>query len=419
MRGNIKERLSDIGIYLAAFLKWSALGVITGVLCGLVGALFSRSITFVTGLREENSWLLLLLPAGGLISVAIYRLLKVSGIGTNQVFESVRSEKKVPYLLAPAVFAGSVLTHLFGGSAGREGAALQLGGSMTSLLGRIFRLSDRSRHILTICGMAALFSAVFGTPLGAAVFALEVVSVGSFCSAAIFPSFVSGLTAYFVSTYFGVVPERFNVASEIVFNFSSLWQVLIIAIAGAVVSMLFCYALHIGERLFKRVFKNEFLRIAVGGTAIILLTVIFRTTDYNGGGVEVIARIFTDGDVRYEAFLLKIVFTVITVAAGFKGGEIVPTLFIGATLGGSLATLTGMNTAFGAAVGMSALFCGVTNCPIATVILSVELFGAEGLLFYALSAVTSFLLSGNISLYEGQRLVFSKLNDEPFKSKNS
>ncbi|MBQ7025343.1 MAG: chloride channel protein, partial [Peptococcaceae bacterium] len=412
MKESINKALVSTKEYTLAFVRWLLLGITVGAVCGLVGTAFAKSVSFVTELREAHGWLILLLPLGGLASVGIYKLCRVTDVGTNQVLKSVRSEKTVPFLLAPAVFIGSVLTHLFGGSAGREGAALQLGGSISALLSSMFRLDEKSRHVLTMCGMGAVFSALFGTPLGACVFALEVVSVGQVCSAALFPCIVSSITAFSIANLLGVEPERFPLSFVPKLSVSSMWQVLVIAIIGALVSILFCYALHYTEKLFRKLFKNPFLRIAVGGTAIVLLTIIVGNDDYNGGGIHVINRIITENQVNYEAFILKIIFTAITVAAGYKGGEIIPTMFIGGTLGGSLALLLGLNPGFGAAVGIAALFCGVTNCPLATIILSIEMFGAEGAVFFALAAITSFLLSGKASLYSGQKFLFSKLREE-------
>lgn len=407
-----KELLTKSRNYITAFFCWLILGCALGALCGAVGAGFSKCISYGVGLREEHSWFLYLLPAAGLLSVGIFKLCRVSDVGTNRVLESSRGNTTVPFLLAPAVFAGTVLSHTFGASAGREGAALQLGGSISSLISKLLKLSDKSRHILTMCGMAAVFSALFGTPMGAAVFAIEVISVGQICSAAIFPCLVSSISAFYVSTLLGTAPERFMISAVPALSPDSLWKVAVIGIAGALVSILFCKVLHESEHLFKKLFKNEFLRIAVGGALIIGLTLVLGTHDYNGGGIEVINRIFTKGELRYEAFALKIVFTAITVAAGFKGGEIIPTMFIGATLGGSLAMLLGMNPGMGAAVGIAALFCGVTNCPLGTMVLCVELFGSEGMVFFALGGIISFMLSGKASLYTKQRFLFSKLNDE-------
>lgn len=412
MKGKTKDLLIKIRSYIFAFLCWLIIGTALGSLCGVVGAVFAKAINFGTDLRQEHGWLLYFLPLAGLLSVLIFKLFKVSNVGTNRVLESARSNAQTPLLLAPAIFIGTVLSHTFGASAGREGAALQLGGSISSLFCKILKLNEKSKHILTMCGMAALFSALFGTPLGAAVFAIEVISVGYICSAAVFPCLVSSLSAYLVSTALGTHPEHFHIEVFPQVNLDTIWKVALIGVAGALVSMLFCKALHLGEHLAKKYLKNEFLRILVGGSLLVLLPLILRTTDYNGGGINVINRIFEKGDVRYEAFLLKILFTAITVAAGYKGGEIVPTMFIGATMGGSIALLLGLNPGFGAAVGIASLFCGVTNCPLGTLVLCVELFSGEGILFFAIASAISFILSGKSSLYSKQNFIFSKLNDE-------
>ncbi len=416
MKEKTKDNFKSFKNYLFAFICWLVLGSVLGSLCGVIGYGFAEAIEFGTDMRQEHGWFLYLLPVAGLLSVLIYKLLRVSDIGTNRVLESARSKTQVPVLLGPAVFAGTVLSHTFGASAGREGAALQLGGSISSLFCKIFRLKEESKHILTMCGMAALFSALFGTPLGAAVFAIEVISVGYICSAAIFPCLISSVSAYLVSHSLGAHAERFTVASIPELHLNVLWKVALIGVAGALVSMLFCKVLHLSEHFAKKYFKNEFLRILIGGSLLVLLPVILRTTDYNGGGINIINNVFEKGEVRYEAFLLKILFTAITVAAGYKGGEIVPTLFIGATMGGSLAILLGLNPGFGAAVGIAALFCGVTNCPLGTLVLCVELFTGEGILFFAISSAISFILSGKASLYSKQNFVFSKLNDNTLET---
>lgn len=414
---NTKELIQHFKACATAFFKWAVFGIIIGLICGTVGAGFAKSIEAVTALRTAQPWLIYLLPIGGIATVILYRLCRVSGMGITDVFESVRTAKAVHVTLAPAVFLSAVITHLLGGSAGKEGAALQLGSSIASLMGKIFKLGEKTRHILTMAGMGALFSAVFGTPLGAAIFALEVISVGHICSAAIFPCLVSSITSYCVSSFFGVHAERFNISAIPEMNFATVWKVAVIAICSAFVARAFCSALHHTEEIFAKLFKNEFLRITIGGVIIILLTLLVNTRDYNGGGIEIINRIFETGEVRYEAFLLKIIFTAITVGAGFKGGEIVPTLFIGATFGAAAATIIGLNPALGAAIGMSALFCSVTNCPITSIVLSIELFGTGSMVFCALAAATSFLLSGSTGLYAAQRRVFSKYTEERIRQK--
>ena len=394
--------------YILTFIYCILLSLLVGLACGFAGALFAKSLSAVTHIREQCNLLILFLPVAGVVSVAAYKLCRVSGVGTNSVFESVRTEKTISVLLAPAVFLSTCLTHLCGGSAGREGAALQMGGSLSSVFGRLFRIDEENRHILSVCGMAALFSAVFGTPIGAFVFAIEVVRMGRSFLKAVLPVLISSFVSFGVSQLLKVHPERFNLDKIPQFGFSLLWKTILIAALGAGVSILFCEALRISKKTFERIFKNEFLRIIAGGIIIVALTYLVRCHDYNGGGIEKITGIFCGDTVRYEAFILKIVFTSITIGAGFKGGEIIPTFFIGATFGAAAASVLGMPAAFGAAIGMAALFSGVTNCPFATVILCAEIFSGKGIIYVVLAAFISFFLSGNISLYTNEKLSFIK-----------
>ncbi len=403
--------------YILVFLFWSALGILMGAIGGAIGALFSHTLEFVTSFRGEHGWIVYLLPVGGLAIAALYALCKLSGANTNTVFETVRDEKQVPFLLAPAVFVGTVITHFLGGSAGREGAALQIGGSVASLLGRIIRIDERRRHILTMCGMSALFSALFGTPVGACIFAVEVASAGRLYTAAMYPCCVSSVVAHLVASHLGVPPEGYNVGAVPALGVKTLVGATLIGIAAAVVSIVFCTVMHKTHHFFRQYVKNKYLRAALGGALVVALTLIVGTNDYNGSGVHIIAGIFEGESVVPWAFALKIVFTAITMSSGYKGGEIVPTMFIGATLGGTLASLVGLSTPLGAAIGIAALFCGVTNCPITAIVLSVEMFGAEGAVYYLTASLISYLLSGQYSLYSGQRIVYSKLDDTKIPKK--
>ena len=405
----IRSLAENVWAYIAAFLRWGVLGLLVGGLGGFVGALFSKSVAWATAMRGANPWLLYLLPVGGLAIVGVYKLCRVSGVGTNEVFEGVRSNKGVSILLAPAIFLGTTITHLLGGSAGREGAALQIGGSVATFFGKLFRLNEEDRHVLTMCGMSAVFAAVFGTPMAACVFAIEVVSVGRFCTSALFPCIVSSASAYALALVMGVAPEHFLVENVPAFDISTMWRVLVIAILCAIASMLFCWAMHSGAKLFKKLFKNEFLRAAVGGIVVILLTLLVGTRAYNGGGMDVIERIFEEGVVRPEAFLLKMIFTSITIGAGFKGGEIVPIFFTGATFGCVVAPLLGLPPQLGAALGMIALFCGCTNSPLASICLAIEVFGGRCISLFALACAVSYMLSSYFSLYREQHFMHSKL----------
>ncbi len=409
---DITQKARHSAVYASAFVKWTFFSLIIGVLGGAVGALFSHLISYVTDVRMANDWLIYLLPLGGVVIAFIYHILKVEHQGTNQVFEAVRSEKQVPFSLAPAITLGAGITHLLGGSAGKEGAALQLGGSIASVVGKAFRADEKDRHILTISGMAAVFAAVFGTPMGAAVFAVEVVSVGYVSLSALYPSFASALVAYLIAGKLGVHPERFNVNIIPEISAEHLLKVVALAVVVAVVSIVFCVAMKHSHEGFEKYIRNPYIRAFVGGVAVIALTLIVGNKDYNGSGMHIIEGIFHGESVSKWAFLLKIIFTAITIGSGYRGGEIVPTLFIGATLGFTMADVVGMPVAFCAAVGMVALFASVTNCPIATVFLAIELFGGEGLLYYALAIFVSFVLSGYFSLYTGQKIVFSKIKEE-------
>jgi H+/Cl- antiporter ClcA len=367
--------------------------------CGDGRLFFSKAVSLATNLRVENGWLLYLLPAGGLLTILIYRLLKVTKIGTNQALLSAVTENRVPYWHIPAIFSATCINHLLGGSAGREGAALQMGGGMASLLAKVFKSDENSRRIITVSSMAAFFSALFGTPLGAAVFVLEILFKGKFLAACFAPVVLSSYAAFFASRLLGTTAEQFSL-NQPHFSFGLFWKAALIAIAGAFVAVLFCKTLHFTEKSFKKLFKNDYLKIFIGGGVIIFLTILSGTRDYNGSGTAVIERVFAEGEVRYEAFLLKILFTAVTVAAGFKGGEIVPTLFIGSTFGAAAARILGVPIDFGGAVGLAALFCGATNCPIATIVLCCELFGVKGVLYLSLSSLIAFFLSGNAGLYD-------------------
>ena len=403
-----KHNASRVRQYIISFFKWTLIALITGGIGGALGAAFRRAITYVTEFRLQNPWLCFLLPAGGVMIAFLYRVTKLSGhADTNLIINSVRTDEKVPILLAPVIFLSTVITHLFGGSAGREGAALQLGGCIGSFIGRVVRLNEKDMPIALMCGMSGLFSALFGTPLTATVFAMEVISVGIIYYSAFWPCIVAALAAFGITGLFGLSPTGYALETVPELNALSILTVAVIGIAAAIISIVFCVSLEKTHALAARFFKNEYLRTAVGGTAIALLTLLLGTR-YNGIGGEAIAAAVTAGEALPYDFLLKMLFTVITIGFGYKGGEIIPTFFIGATLGATLAPLLGLPASFGAAVGLVALFCAVVNCPIASIILSIELFGSRGLIFFAVALCVSYMLSGYYSLYSGQKIMYSK-----------
>jgi H+/Cl- antiporter ClcA len=396
-----------IGLYLSAMGKWIMVAIVTGMGCGLIGSAFHNGVAYVTALRQAHPWLLWCLPLAGLVIVGFYKLTRTEGQGTNDIIDAVHLGNGLSIWLLPAIFLGTLLTHMCGGSAGREGAALQMGGDIGNHVGSLFRLDDRDQRTATLCGMAAFFSALFGTPLAATMFAIMVISVGVFYHAAFMPCFIASLVSYEISLLLGVEPTRFAVAAPTL-NMDMMLRVAILGALCAVVSILFCNTLHAVEHGIKKCAHNPWLRVVAGGFAVIALTYLFGT-DYNGAGMDIIIAAVERGQAHPAAFLLKIVFTAITLGAGFKGGEVVPSFFVGATFGCVAAPLLGIPAGFGAALGLVAVFCGAVNCPVASTFLSIELFGAEGLLYFALICGISYMLSGYNGLYSSQTILYSKL----------
>ncbi len=399
--------------YIITFLKWVFIAGITGAICGLVGTAFDISVDKATELFAARSWMIFLLLPAGLAIIGLYKLCKVKPhVGTNDIISSIRTSEKVPILLVPLVFVGTVLTHLGGGSAGREGAALQIGGGIGQQIGRLLQLDEKDMHLMTLCGMSGLFAALFGTPLTATIFAIEVISIGVVYYSALIPCLSSSLVAFAVTRFFKVEGVAFKLPG--VPELTAVMCIKTIALAAicAGISILFCAAMHGSHALFKKFIKNDFVRIALGAVLVIGLTLILPDRRYNGTGMAIIKAAIEEGKALPYDFVLKIILTAITIGTGFRGGEMVPTFFIGATLGCTLGGILGIDPSFAAALGFIAMFCAVMNCPIASIILSIEVFGAGGIIFFAIASAVSYLLSGYYGLYTSQKIVYSKLKAE-------
>ncbi len=406
----LKKFMTHMGAYPAALVKWMTVGGLIGGVGGVIGSLFHIGVNYATQARGEHPWILYLLPVLGLLIAGLYRITKVEGKDTNAVIESVHFGKNVPVLLVPVIFISTVLTHLGGGSAGREGAALQIGGGIGHATGRLLHLGQKDLPLATLCGMSAVFSALFGTPLTAAVFAMEVISVGVFYYAGLLPCLTAALVGYLVSLLMGVPPTRFTVADPSMDAWIML-LVVVLAVGCALVSILFCRGMQETGRLAARLLPNPFLRAFVGGALVIGLTLLVGNTDYNGAGMEVVQRAI-GGEAVGWAWLLKLLFTAVTIGFGFKGGEVVPSFFVGACFGCVFGGLIGLPAGFSAAIGLVAVFCGAVNCPIASVFLSIELFGTGDLLYFAMACAISYLLSGYCGLYSSQTILYSKMRAE-------
>ncbi len=401
--------------YAASLLKWGFWAGVIGVSFGAIGAAFHHCVDHATHWRTEHPWLMLLLPVAGLIIVKLY---EAAGFheqhpGTNLVLEGGRDAKPVPLRLAPLIFISTTLTHLCGGSSGREGAALQLGGSMASRLGRALGFGDEDVQTMTRCGMSAVFSALFGTPLTAAVFCIEVTDVGILVDSALLPCLFSALAAFWTAGRLGVAPTRLTIADPGTALMNPV-RVLLLALACALAAELFCWAMHTAEHLYARFLTHPYRRITVASLLVLALSGLLHLAGqgwaYNGAGMDVIVGAVEQGVCPSPfAFLFKILLTALTLAAGFKGGEIVPSFFIGATLGCTLAPILGLEPGFAAAVGMVSVFCSVVNCPIASILLAIELFSYKGAVLFALAVAVSFVGSGQCSLYAVQRFARPKV----------
>ena len=396
---------------------WLVLAAAVGLVCGGVGTAFHLSVEAVTELRGEHGWILWLLPLAGLVIVALYKGTRCEGMGTNNVIRAVQSGEAVSPLLVPAIFLGTVLTHLCGGSAGREGAALQMGGSIGYNVGRLFHLSDHDRRTATVCGMAAFFSALFGTPLAATLFAMMVEDVGLTFSVAFVPGFLAALVAYGVSLACGISPTRFALADAPALTADAVLKVMVLGAACAVVSRLFCGLLHFTEHELPKRLPDPWVRAAVGGMAVVALSYLMGVGRYNGAGMGVIAAAVEQGEALPWDFLCKALLTAVTLASGFKGGEVVPSFYIGATFGCAVGPLLGLPAGFSAAVGLVAVFCGATNTLIPSILMAYELFQGEGLELVALGCGVCYMLSGYHGLYSSQTFVTEKWASEYHEKK--
>lgn len=407
---DIKQILQNIKV----FIKWVIIAVVVGGILGLVGTAFHFLVEYATEYRMHNSKIIWLLPVAGLVIVFLYeRANMLGGKGTNLILMTIRTESDKPHLVtAPLIFSTTIITHLFGGSAGREGAALQLGGSIAGYIGEKIGLEQKDITIITMCGMSGAFAALFGTPLTSAIFSMEVISVGIMYYSAIVPCVISAVIGSEIAKAFGIAPTFFMVDFIPAIDMFTVGKVIILGGLCAIVSYIFCTALHTSSNLYAKYFKNPYIKIVVAGVLVSVFTFVIGTTDYNGAGMDVIGRAITNGEVKPLAFILKIILTALTLGAGYKGGEIVPAFFVGATFGAFAAQFLGLPVGFGGALGLIGVFCAATNCPLTSTIISIELFGVDGLIYFAIIAGVSYMLSGYHGLYSAQKIMYSKFKAE-------
>lgn len=394
--------------YVKTFLKWGFLGVLMGAVGGVLGGVFHHALHFVTHFRSGHMWVIYLLPLGGLLTVSLYRLFGMQGNrGTNEIIDATLDGHPVSPMVAPSIFLATAITHLFGGSAGREGAALQLGGSTASLLAKIFRLKTEERKVMVMAGMSAVFAGLFGTPLTAALFCMEFESVGTVFSPALLPCYLAAFVASRVSGLMGVHAETHMITHAFSITLANCWQYLVLAVLVSLLGIAMCAFFHQAEHFAAHHLPNPFVRILVGGALVVGMTLLVGDHRFNGAGMDM-ALNAVGGNADWYSFLMKMLFTAVTLSAGFKGGEIVPTFCIGATFGCVLGGLLGLDAGMAAALGLVGLFCCATNSPLASIVLSIEMFGSTNLYLFAFVCVVCFVLSGNSGLYASQIIQFRK-----------
>lgn len=407
----MKEKMIPIRDNCMYFGKWAVFSLLIGLVVGAAGSVFSYAVVYATRFWKTFHWTLFLMPAAGLLIVWLYQIAgEGKNRGTDLIIDAVDGKAEISPAVGPLIFAATVLSHSVSGSIGREGAALQLGGCMGSVIGKIIPLTKEERQTAIMCGMSACFSALFGTPLTAAIFPIEMVCVGTMKLGAIAPCMAASFLAVGIAGKLGLAPEAYEIGSFAEFSISGAGLAVLIAILGSLMAIFMCWWLHKSGHLYKQYLPNPYVRVVVGSLIYIVLTLIFSSRLYNGSGAAIIEHCFEGEKVPMYAFLVKLLFTSVALGCGFKGGEIVPALSIGAALGAAIAAVLGMPVGLCSAIGMMCLFAGVTNCPISTLFMAFELFGFEAMPYFAIAVAVAYTFSGYASLYHVQKFRYEKLS---------
>jgi H+/Cl- antiporter ClcA len=385
-------------------LKWLLIAGTVGVLSGSAAAFFLASLDWVTKTRIDHPWLLWLLPAGGaLVSYLYLKLGKQAGRGNHLIIEQIHSgDGAIPLRMAPLVLFGTLTTHLLGGSAGREGTAVQMGGSLSEWVGKLFKLNQLDRKIILMCGISSGFGAVFGTPLAGTVFGLEVLTIGLISYEALLPCFIASYVGHLITTAWGINHLHYSMGAVPPMDWLLLCKIVAASVIFGLAALLFTQLTRSLKLLLTKWFSKPVLKSAIGGFIVIALVYALGTRDYLGLGIPLIQQAFQEA-VSPLVFLLKTLFTAITLATGFQGGEVTPLFVIGSTLGSTLAGLLAVPVPLLAAIGFVSVFSGAAKTPIACFIMGIELFGAEGAIYLFIGCVIAFLCSGRVGIYETQK----------------
>jgi H+/Cl- antiporter ClcA len=389
--------------YISLLLKWLIISLLVGFLSGSASAFFLVTLEKTTQIREQNNWIIAFLPIGGLIIGLCYHYLGKEVVrGNNLLLEEYEKPKKTIRLkMVPLIYISTLITHLLGGSAGREGTAVQMGGAIADQFSFFFKTTPKDRKILIILGISAGFASVFGTPLAGALFALEVLYFSKIEYRSIILSFIVAYIAYFTVEFWQIQHTQYSITTLPKISFTTLSWITLCSMLFGFAAMLFSRSTHFWGSLFSKTIKYPPLRPFIGGLILILALYLIGTTKYIGLGVPMIVDAFTKQNISSD-FLLKILFTGFTLGSGFKGGEVTPLFFVGATLGSALSAFVPLPISFLAAIGFVAVFSGATHTPIACTFMGMELFGYESGLYIAFACVIAYFSSGSIGIYSSQ-----------------
>lgn len=388
--------------YLKKQLILLFLILVTALIMGIVSAIFLNSLEFVTNLRNDNASFILLLPLVGIITSITYT--KYGGNskgGNNLIIESVHKETKVPLRMALLTFIFTILTHLTGGSAGREGTAVQIGGTLTNKLSDFFKLNNMEKRILIMSGISAAFGSVFGTPLAGTFFGMEMCFVGKLNYEAMLPCFLASYLANFITLSFGITHSSHTISYIPKINIYIFIITIIASCAFGFSGRLFANSIHYLKSLYSKLIKNYVFRTFISSSIVVIIVLLFNLTKYEGLSTWLINSGFR-GDVTLFDPVIKLILTVLTLSAGFQGGEVTPLFDIGSSLGGSIANLTNLPPSLFAALGLICVFGSAANTPITTIMLGIDLFGAEAIPYYILSSVISYYVIGHNGIYLSQ-----------------
>ncbi|AHF14455.1 voltage-gated chloride channel family protein [Niabella soli] len=424
---------TDQGKIFKQLVYWTARIIPVSVVTGSLVALFLWLLEWATETRWAHLWIIFLLPVAGVGIYLLYRFFgKDAEAGNNLIMDEIHEPGGgVPIQMTPLVLVSTVVTHLFGGSAGREGTAVQMGGSIAALFSKWYQLAKEERSVLLLCGMAAGFGAVFGTPVTGAIFAMEVLFIGRIKYNALIPCLISSLLAHVVCSAYGIHHTLYSITTripaaivkkggwELSFDFVLLTKVIVAGIFFGLAGMAFAWLAHTLKKLWKLLIKWDWLIPVAGAVVILSVSYLLGTFDYLGLSVtnpdqqNSIVSAFSYGGVTHWSWLWKLVLTAVTLSAGFKGGEVTPLFFIGAALGNTIAALTGAPADLFAGLGFIAVFAAATNTPVACMIMGVELFGGENILYFAIACFTAYYFSGHSGVYKAQRIDVPKTTIKP------